>query len=132
MSHAETVQIFFNAYTTHEIPAMLTLCSPTAAFRYVRLRDSGTGSVHQAAAQLWQLYVDAFPHFKTQVISLIEGKDGTVVCKTLNSGTQAKHIDNIQNKGSTLSVLHLFIFEFNPQNLIAKITAFWDNDTVYA
>lgn len=39
-------------------------------------------------------YMDAFPDFKEQVVSLIEGKDGTVVCETLNSSTQAKDMDN--------------------------------------
>lgn len=130
MSFTETVQAFFDAYTAHDIPAMLTLCSPTSTFRYIPLGDSGTGSV-QEAAKLWQLYMDAFPDFKTQVVSLIEGKDSTVVCETLNSGTQAKDIGNIQNKDGKLSVPHLFIFKFNSEGLIQKITAFWDNDTIY-
>ncbi|MCC5668188.1 nuclear transport factor 2 family protein [Nostoc sp. CHAB 5784] len=132
MPLTQTVQAFFDAYTAHDIPAMLALCSPTATFRYVPLADTGTGSIHKAAARLWQLYVDSFPDFKTQVINLIEGKDSTVVCETLNSGTQAQDIGNIQNKGGTLSVPHLFIFEFNTQDLIEKIIAFWDNDTIYA
>jgi steroid delta-isomerase-like uncharacterized protein len=131
INHTQIVQAFFDAYTAHDIQAMLALCSPTATFRYVPLGDSGTGSVHETAAGLWQLYMDTFADFTTQVISLLEGKDGTIVCETLNSGTQAKDVGNIKNKGKKLSAPHLFLFTFN-SGLIEKITAFWDNDTIYA
>jgi len=69
MPSTQTVQAFFDAYTAHNIPAMLVLCAPTATFRYVPLGESGTGSVHEAAAQLWQLYVDAFPDFKSEQVA---------------------------------------------------------------
>ena len=132
MNYVETVQAFFDAYTVHNVQAMLSLCSPTAKFRYVPLGDSGIGSVHETAAGLWQMYIDAFPDFSTQVISLIEGMDRTIVCETLNSGTQAKDVGNIKNKGRKQSIPHLFLFTFNPEGAIEKITAFWDNDTIYA
>lgn len=131
MNPASTVQAFFDAYTAHDVAAMLSLCSPTATFRYVPLGKSGVGSIQQAA-QLWQLYMDAFPDFKTEVKHLIESQDGTVVCETLNSGIQAKDVGNVQNKGGKLAAPHLFIFEFNLEGTITKITAFWDNDTIYA
>lgn len=131
MNHVQTVQSFFAAYTAHDIKAMLALCSSTATFRYVPLGDSGIGSV-QAAASLWQQYIDTFPDFTTQVVSLIEATDGIIVCETLNSGTQAKDIGNVKNKGRKLSAPHLFLFTFNPEGSIEKITAFWDNDTIYA
>ncbi len=50
MNCAQTVQALFDAYTAHNVQAMLALCSPTATFRYVPLGDSGTGSVHETAA----------------------------------------------------------------------------------
>ncbi len=34
-----------------------------------------------------------------RMLSMMEGKDGTIVCETLNSGTQAKDVGNIKNKG---------------------------------
>jgi hypothetical protein len=58
--------------------------------------------------------------------------DRTIVCETLNSGTQAKDVGNIKNKGRKQSIPHLFLFTFNPEGAIEKITAFWDNDTIYA
>ena len=132
MNHAQTVQAFFDAYTAHNVPAMLAFCSPTATFRYVPLADSGTGSIHKTAAGLWQLYMDTFPDFTTQVISLLEGKDGAIVCETLNSGTQAKDVGNVKNKGRRMSAPHLFLFTFDSKDSIEKITAFWDNDSIYA
>lgn len=132
MKYAETVQAFFDAYTAHAVQRMLALCSPTATFRYVPLGDSGVGLIHEMAASLWQLNMDAFPDFSAKVMSVIEGKDGTIVCETLNGGTQAKDVGNIKNKGRKQFSPHLFIFTFNPEGLIEKITAFWDNDTIYA
>lgn len=131
MNNAETVQAFFDAYTAHNVQAMLALCSPTAKFRYVPLGNSGIGSVHETAAGLWQTYMNAFPDFSTQVISLIESMDGTIGCETLMSGTQAKDVGNIKNKGRKMSAPHLFLFTFDSKNLIENITAFWDNDTIY-
>lgn len=131
MNHAETVQSFFDTYTAHDVQAMLALCSPTATFRYVPLGDSGIGSVHEKAAGLWQLYTNTFPDFSTKVINMMEGKDETIVCETLMSGTQAQDIGNIKNKSRKLSAPHLFLFTFDPEGLIEKITAFWDNDTIY-
>lgn len=131
MNRIEIVQAFFAAYTAHDVAAMLKLCASEATFRYVPLGDRGEGSIDQAA-QLWQLYMDAFPDFRTDAKSVIEGKDGTVVCETLNSGTQAKDIGNIESKGGKLAAPHLFMFEFNAEGAIVKITAFWDNDTIYA
>ena len=49
-----TAQAFFDAYTAHNVQAMLTFCSPTATLRYIPLGDSGTGSVDETAAGLWQ------------------------------------------------------------------------------
>jgi hypothetical protein len=41
-------------------------------------------------------------------------------------------VGDIKSKGRKQSTPHLFIFEFNNEGLIEKITAFWDNDTIYA
>ena len=76
--------------------------------------------------------MDAFPDFSTKVVSMMEAQNGAIVCETLNGGTQAKDVGNIKNKGRKQFTPHLFIFEFNSQGAIEKITAFWDNDTIYA
>jgi steroid delta-isomerase-like uncharacterized protein len=132
MNHAQIVQAFFDAYTAHDVQAMLALCSPTATFRYVPFGERGIGSVYETAARLWQLYMDVFPDFSTKVMSMMEGKDGTIVCETLNSGTQARDVGNIKNKGRKMSAPHLYLFTFESFDSIEKITAFWDNDSIYA
>jgi ketosteroid isomerase-like protein len=132
MNHAQIVQAFFDAYTAHDVQAMLALCSPTATFRYVPFGERGIGSVYETAARLWQLYMDVFLDFSTKVMSMMEGKDGTIVCETLNSGTQARDVGNIKNKGRKMSAPHLYLFTFESKDSIEKITAFWDNDSIYA
>lgn len=132
MSNAENAQAFFDTYTAHNIEGMLALCSQAATFHYVPLGDSGTGSVRENAVGVWQLYIDVFPDFHSKVVSLREGREGSVTCEILNSGTQAKNIGNIRNKGRSFYAPHLYILDFNDQGLIEKITCYWDNDTIYA
>jgi steroid delta-isomerase-like uncharacterized protein len=132
MNSVETVQAFFAAYNAHDVAAMLKFCSPTSTFRYVPLGENGVGSIHNVAATIWQMYIDAIPDFTVKIVNVIEGVDGTIACETLNSGTPIKDIGNIKNKGRSLSTPHLFIFTFNSDGLIENITAFWDNDTIYA
>ncbi|WP_250126687.1 hypothetical protein [Chroococcidiopsis sp. CCMEE 29] len=132
MSNAEKAQAFFDAYTAHDIEGMLALCSQAATFRYVPLGESGTGSVCQEAVGVWRLYIDVFPNFHSEVVSLREGREGSVTCEIVNSGTQAKDIGNIQNKSRSFYAPHLYIFDFDDQGLIEKITCYWDNDTIYA
>lgn len=132
MKNSEKVQAFFDAYTAHNVNEMLSLCSQNSTFRYVPLGEQGVGSIHEMAAGMWQLYMDAFPDFSTKVISMMEAQAGTIVCETLNGGTQAKDVGGIKNKGRKQYTPHLFIFEFNQDGLIEKIAAFWDNDTIYA
>lgn len=131
MQNKETVQQFFDAYTKHDVKTMLSFCTETATFRYVPLGEQGKGSIHKKAARLWQSYMDAFPDFRIDVVSTMETTDGSVVCETLNNGTQKSDVVAIKSKGGRLEVPHLFIFGFDECGLIAKVTAFWDNNTIY-
>lgn len=131
MPRKKAIQQFFNAYTDHNVRAMLALCAESATFRYVPMGDAGEGLVREKAAPLWQSYMDAFPDFRTDVVAMMETTGGEVVCETLNGGTQANDVANIANKGGRLEVPHLFVFGFDENGLISKISAFWDNDTIY-
>lgn len=125
-------QAFFDAYTAHDIAAMVSLCSPNGSLRYVPLGEQGVGSLHEVGAGLWQMYVDAFPDFRAKVVSMIEAQGEIVVCETINSGSQAKDIGSVKNKGRSFAAPHSFILAFGEDGLIEKVTAFWDNDTIFA
>ena len=131
MNHLQKTAQFFDAYSRHAVADMLTLCAPDAFFRYVPLGEQGLGPIREGAAGLWQTYMDAFPDFRTDVVWSVETTNGRVVCETLNRGTQAKAVANIRNQGRRLETPHLFILDFDSAGLISKITAFWDNDTIY-
>ncbi len=132
MNNTEKVQGFFDAYTAHDTDEMLALCSQAATFRYVPLGNNGLGSVHKDALGVWKLYIDAFPDFSVKLVSVLQAQNETIVCETLQGGTQTKDVGNIKNKGRKQYTPHLFLFQFNKEGLIEKITAFWDNDTIYA
>lgn len=132
MKKTEAVRAFFDAYTQHKVDEMTALCSQSGTCRYVPYEEKGIGSLHEVAAGMWQANIDAFPDFSARVVSMIEGDNRTIVCETLNGGTQGKDAFGVKNKGRKQYTPHLFIFEFDTEGLINKVTAFWDNDTIYA
>jgi len=130
VTYTNIAQAFFKAYTDHDLKAMVNLCTSDAMFRYIPLGDSGAGSVREAGVSTWQLYIDAFPNFKSEVKRVIDCGD-TVVCEVVNSGTQAKAVGNIQSKGRSFAAPHLYILDFE-QGQIKNIICYWDNDMIYA
>ena len=130
MNKLETVRAFLDAYTAHNIEAMLKLCSSTGTFRYVPKGERGKGSMEDAA-ELWQLFTTAFPDFSVEIKQLIKAEDNKVIAETLQGGTQAKDVGEIKNKGRRTWYPHLYIFNFDRENQISQITCFWDYNTVY-
>lgn len=129
MNSAEKVRAFFDAYSAHDVQAMLELCSPKAIIRLVPLDDEGAVPVEQAA-ESWQLHIQAFPDFKIDLQQLIEAKNGAIIAETVQGGTQTSDIGKIKNKGRRTWAAHFYIFEFD-EGQIAQIACIWDFDTVY-
>jgi len=130
VSNIDIAQAFFEAYTNHDIATMLSLCTLNATLYYVPFGENSRGTVKDVGVSTWQLYLDTFPDFKSEVKRIIHCDD-TVVCEVVNSGTQAKAIGNIQNQGRSFVAPHLYILDFD-HNQIKTITCYWDNDMIYA
>lgn len=130
MNQLEIVQSFLDAYTAHDIEAMLKLCASTGTFRYVPEGEQGKGSV-QDAAELWRLFTQSFPDFRVDIQQLIKAEDNKIVAETLQGGTQASDVGEVKNKNRRTWCPHLYIFEFDSQDQISHITCFWDYNTIY-
>lgn len=130
MNLKDRVRAFLDAYTEHDIGAMLEYCSQEGTFHYVPEGEQGTGSL-QDAAKLWRLFTIALPDFKVDIQRLISAEDSIVIVETMQGGTQAQDIAQIANKDRLTWCPHLYIFEFNEQKQISHITCYWDYDTIY-
>lgn len=130
MNQLETVKAFFNAYSAHNIDAMLELCSSEGTFRYVPEGEQRKGSMEDAA-KLWRLFTQSFPDFSVDIQQLIKAEENNVVAETIQGGTQASDVGEVKNKGRRTWCPHLYIFKFDEQNKISHITCFWDYNTIY-
>ncbi len=132
MQKSEIAQAFLEAYSQHQVEKMLSLFSSEATFEYVPYGEQGKGKIHEAAAGMWQGFIEAFPDFKIEIKSLMETTEGKVVAETVNGGTQAQDIFGIESKGLSQYTPHVFIFSFDEAGKIQHLKAYWDNNTIYA
>lgn len=129
MSARELVLKFFDAYREQNVEKMVSLCTEGASFRYVP--DSVEGKVRGEGDNFWRTLIDTYPDLTNDVKWTTESTDGNVVLEVLISGTQTKDIGPVKNQNKHFDLLHLFILHVNDGGLIDRITAFWDNVTIY-
>jgi steroid delta-isomerase-like uncharacterized protein len=127
--HAERARRFFAAYAAHDVAGMLALFASGATFRYVPEGERGEGPI-TAAADIWRAFLAVMPDFAVEVVSLREG-DGFAVVETRQGGTLSQDFGPIAAKGRSTRAPHCFIFDFDEAGLIARLTAYWDYNTIY-
>jgi ketosteroid isomerase-like protein len=127
------VQRLFDAYRAHDIEAMVEACSECAEFRYVPFELwgkqrvlRGDGKVRSIGKILWTGLVESFPDLTNQVTSIHADDLGNVVAEVTIGGTQAKTWGTIDSRGARFAVRHLFLLHVSDNDLIDKITAYWD------
>jgi steroid delta-isomerase-like uncharacterized protein len=131
MTRIESAQAFFNAYTKHDTKEMLSYFAADATFEYVPYGEQGKGKIHESAAGLWGMFIDAFPDFKVDVKAVYETLDGIIIAETVQGGTQQKDVMGIANKGRAQYAPHVFFFTFDAAGKIKTLKAYWDNNTIY-
>lgn len=128
----EVARRFFTAYDQHDVPGMLALCAADATYDYVPYGERGQGRVHDTAATLWAGFVDALPDFSVQVHRVLACGQRTVVVEATQGGTQVKDIAGITSRNRATHVPHCFLLDLDDDSRIAHITAYWDNDSIFA
>ena len=123
---------FLAAYADHDVDRMTAMCAGDAVVDYLPLGEAGRGSVQATAVPLWRGFIATFADFRPDVQSSWEDADRrTAFIATVNRGTHRKDFQGIKAAGTEIAVPHLFVIALGEDDLIVKITAYWDNDTFY-
>ncbi|SDD93040.1 SnoaL-like domain-containing protein [Cupriavidus sp. YR651] len=131
MSQIETVETFFARYRAHDIKGMLSLFAPGARIDYVPIMMAGP--VGETGRSIWSTLIDGFPDLSNRVTAIYSDDDQrTVIAEVTISGTQARDVLGIANRGQSFSLPHVFIARVDSQARIEFMRAYWDNATLYA
>lgn len=135
---SKTVRAFFDAYRSHDVNALVALCTTNADVHYVPFEMwgkqrvvRGDGKVRTIGKPMWVGLIGAFPNLTNAVKTIIAGPDGDVAAEVVIAGTQAGPWGVIAARGRSFSESHLFVFHVDDAGLIDSITAYWDNASIY-
>jgi steroid delta-isomerase-like uncharacterized protein len=130
MSNLAAVTQFFDRYRAHDVGGMLATCAPQAQIDYVPL--GAVGSADVMGRGIWNSLIEAFPDLRNEIIALhASDSDRTVTAEVTIAGTQARDFLGIASSGRAFSVQHAFIFQFDQEGRIARLTAYWNNAKLF-
>lgn len=121
---------FFSAYQDFDLDRMLSLFSPNATVAFEPLGAAGAGKVSEVGKAIWGGILESFPDVDNTVLSqTFDEKSNTVTCTVVIFGTQAKDFAGLTSKGLRFDSEHIFIFRFDDQGKIDKISINWDHNS---
>ncbi|MGT2457354.1 nuclear transport factor 2 family protein [Cupriavidus basilensis] len=131
MSQIETVQAFFARYGKHDLDGMLTMFAAGARIDYVPMMMAGP--VDETGRNIWSTLIDGFPDLGNRVTAIYsDDVQRTVIAEVTITGTQARDVLGIANRGQSFSLPHVFIARVDSQARIEFMRAYWDNAAFYA
>ena len=120
---------FFSAYQDMDIDRMLSLCDPTGTISFEPLGDSFKGKIYETGKSVWSALMDSFPNLDNTVKNQTYDEAANMVtCNVVIFGTQEKEFAGIPSKGNDFDSDHIFIFHFDDQSKIDKISITWDHE----
>lgn len=120
---------FFSAYQDQDIDRMMSLCSPEGLVSFEPLAESGKGKIHELGKGLWTALMDSFPNIDNTVKNQsFDEANNAVTCLVNIFGTQKKEFAGIPSKGKDFESDHIFIFRFDDQSKIDRISISWDHE----
>jgi hypothetical protein len=120
---------FFSAYQDLDVQRMLGLCDPNGVINFEPLGDAGTGKIYETGKGIWSALMESFPDLDNTVKSQTYNEtENSVTCSVAIFGTQEKEFAGLPSKGLRFDSDHIFIFKFNDQSKIEKITITWDHE----
>ncbi|WP_235362738.1 nuclear transport factor 2 family protein [Burkholderia sp. A9] len=126
MNCRDIAQAFFDRYRQHDIEGMLALFAPDATIDYVPIAATGAAAVQGAA--IWTALTDAFPDLSNEIDAIhADGAGRHATVEVTIRGTQAQDCLGIRHRGKSFSLRHAFVFEFDADVRITRLTAYWDN-----
>jgi steroid delta-isomerase-like uncharacterized protein len=129
LSRKGTAIEFFSAYQDLEVDRMIGLCEPNGEIHFLPLGEGGKGKINELGKNLWLSLMDCFPDLDNTVTSTRADEAGNVTCEVKIFGTQAKDFAGIVSKGKKFESDHIFIFHFNQDEKIDRISIDWDHQS---
>lgn len=129
LSRKGTAIEFFSAYQDLEVDRMIGLCDPEGEIHFLPLGEGGKGKINELGKNLWLSLMDSFPDLDNTVTSTRADEAGNVVCGVKIFGTQAKDFAGIVSKKKKFESDHIFIFHFNEDEKIDRISIDWDHQS---
>lgn len=116
MISAEPVaRAFFAAYDTHDIEAMLGLCSADATLRHVPMGSFETGSIYTVGTKAWSDIFKALPDLRVGLGTLISGGD-RVAAEVV-----------IADREHGFELPQAYFFSVDHTRRITNVTVYWDD-----
>lgn len=106
---------FFAAYSSHDVDAMLRLCSDSASVRYVPLGKLGSGPARTVGRKLWSGLISALPDLTVTVQSSF-GNERRIAAEVL-----------IADYKRGYELMHAFLLTIDGNGKIVEVAAYWDN-----
>ena len=110
-----TAHAFFRAYESHDVEAMLRLCTDDAQLRHVPMGPLETGLVRTVGRKAWSDIFAALPDLRVTVTTVVSD-DRHIATETLLSDS---------NRGFELP--QAYFLTVDETYRITTITAYWDN-----
>lgn len=129
LSRKGTAIEFFSAYQDLDIDRMMGLCEPEGEVHFQPLGEGGRGKIGELGKGLWLALMDCFPDLDNTVTATRSDEEGNVTCEVKIFGTQAKDFAGIINKKKGFESEHIFIFHFNEDDKIDRISIDWDHQS---
>jgi len=121
------VQKFFSLFHKRQLDDLSPLFAPHAQIVFIPWGDGGIGEVNILGKVVWEYMIKSFPDITHTVRKAKTDAYGYLICEVMVQGTQQRDFWAIRNRGHSFTIDQIFLFHFNDQSLIDKVSVNWDH-----
>jgi len=124
----EKINNYFSAYNQKDVLAMLKLFSHDAMISFIPLGENGAGEVNDLGPVIWSGLFSSFPNIRAKINRVKFDELKNYVCEVHITGTQVDDFAGIKNHGLSFKSDHIFVFHFDEQGKIDRMSVNWDHN----
>jgi hypothetical protein len=106
---------------------MNPLFTPNAEIVFIPWGEGGIGEVRILGKVVWDYMIKSFPNLIHTLQKAKIDDYGYLICEVEVQGTQVQDFWAIRNRGHSFVIDQIFLFHFNEQSLIDKMSVNWDH-----
>jgi len=127
MQQEALVQKFFTLFNEHCLWGMKPLFARDAQIVFIPWGEGGVGEVDVLGKVVWEYLLSSFPDLTHTVQKVKMDAYGYLICEVQVQGTQAQDFWAIRNQGLSFTTGHIYLFHFNAQGRIDRMSVNWDH-----